>query len=82
MSRLLTATPSPLFRVWETRCFTCERWSNLAGRVTVSFPLCVCVGGGGGGGGEVVCVGIGGGGGGGSVGVYVCVWGGGVSVYG
>eukprot|EP00117_Sycon_ciliatum_P036021 scpid66854/ scgid27181/ Aladin; Adracalin len=36
MSRLLTATPSPLFRVWETRCFTCERWSNLAGRVTAA----------------------------------------------
>ncbi|KAL7827634.1 hypothetical protein SRHO_G00333520 [Serrasalmus rhombeus] len=31
-SRLLAATPSALFRVWETRMWTCERWPCLKGR--------------------------------------------------
>ncbi|KTF71927.1 hypothetical protein cypCar_00043630 [Cyprinus carpio] len=30
-SRLLAATPSALFRVWETRMWTCERWPCLKG---------------------------------------------------
>lgn len=29
---VLTATSSPLFRIWETETWTCERWSNLEGR--------------------------------------------------
>lgn len=28
---VFTATPSSLFRVWETQTWTCEKWSNLAG---------------------------------------------------
>ncbi|CAH3154561.1 unnamed protein product [Pocillopora meandrina] len=28
---VLSATPSSLFRVWETQTWTCEKWSNLAG---------------------------------------------------
>ncbi|KAK3566017.1 hypothetical protein QTP86_024192, partial [Hemibagrus guttatus] len=31
-SRLLAATPSALFRVWETKMWTCERWPCLKGR--------------------------------------------------
>ncbi|KAJ8371960.1 hypothetical protein AAFF_G00298330 [Aldrovandia affinis] len=31
-SRVLAATPSSLFRVWETRMWTCERWPCLKGR--------------------------------------------------
>lgn len=30
-SRLLAATPSSIFRVWETQKWTCERWSKLEG---------------------------------------------------
>jgi len=28
---LFAATPSSLFRVWETQTWTCEKWSNLSG---------------------------------------------------
>lgn len=28
---LFAATPSSLFRVWETQTWTCDKWSNLAG---------------------------------------------------
>uniref|UniRef100_A0A8C9VRC1 Achalasia, adrenocortical insufficiency, alacrimia n=1 Tax=Scleropages formosus TaxID=113540 RepID=A0A8C9VRC1_SCLFO len=31
-SRVLASTPSALFRVWETRTWTCERWPCLKGR--------------------------------------------------
>ncbi|KAK1786869.1 hypothetical protein P4O66_017247 [Electrophorus voltai] len=31
-SRLWAATPSALFRVWETKMWTCERWPCLRGR--------------------------------------------------
>uniref|UniRef100_A0A8C5CSM0 Achalasia, adrenocortical insufficiency, alacrimia n=1 Tax=Gadus morhua TaxID=8049 RepID=A0A8C5CSM0_GADMO len=31
-SHVLAATPAPLFRVWETRMWTCERWPSLKGR--------------------------------------------------
>ncbi|TTL25871.1 Aladin [Bagarius yarrelli] len=31
-SRLLAATPSALFRVWETKMWTCERWPCVKGR--------------------------------------------------
>ncbi|XP_013779615.1 aladin-like [Limulus polyphemus] len=29
--RLFAATPSTLFRIWETQSWTCERWSNVIG---------------------------------------------------
>ncbi|XP_068671537.1 aladin-like [Montipora foliosa] len=28
---LFAATPSSLFRIWETQTWTCDKWSNLAG---------------------------------------------------
>jgi len=28
---VFAATPSSLFRVWETQSWTCDKWSNLAG---------------------------------------------------
>ncbi|XP_066302659.1 aladin-like [Branchiostoma lanceolatum] len=31
-NKLFAATPSSLLRVWETETWTCERWTNLAGR--------------------------------------------------
>ncbi|XP_078064693.1 aladin, partial [Mustelus asterias] len=31
-NRVLAATPSAIFRVWETRNWTCERWPTLHGR--------------------------------------------------
>ncbi|XP_014677687.1 PREDICTED: LOW QUALITY PROTEIN: aladin-like [Priapulus caudatus] len=31
-ARLIAATPSSLFRVWETRAWTCERWTDVPGR--------------------------------------------------
>ncbi|MBN3317693.1 AAAS protein, partial [Atractosteus spatula] len=31
-SRVLASTPSALFRVWETRMWTCDRWPCLKGR--------------------------------------------------
>ncbi|XP_072104687.1 aladin [Mobula birostris] len=31
-SRILAATPSAVFRVWETRTWTCDRWPTLKGR--------------------------------------------------
>ncbi|KAM6976483.1 aladin [Aplochiton taeniatus] len=31
-SRVLASTPSALFRVWETRMWTCEIWPSLKGR--------------------------------------------------
>ncbi|XP_068606220.1 aladin [Brachionichthys hirsutus] len=31
-SHVLASTPSALFRVWETRMWTCERWPGLKGR--------------------------------------------------
>lgn len=35
-SRLLAATPASLFRVWETRSWTCERWSTFLGRCSAA----------------------------------------------
>ncbi|PIK53858.1 putative aladin [Apostichopus japonicus] len=32
-SRLLAATPSAVFRVWETHSWTCEKWTQLSGRL-------------------------------------------------
>ncbi|KAK3736148.1 hypothetical protein QZH41_015540 [Actinostola sp. cb2023] len=29
---LFVATPGSMFRIWETQSWTCEKWSNLAGR--------------------------------------------------
>ncbi|XP_029012896.1 aladin isoform X2 [Betta splendens] len=31
-SRVLASTPSALFRVWETKMWTCERWPSVKGR--------------------------------------------------
>ncbi|XP_043939843.1 aladin isoform X2 [Protopterus annectens] len=31
-SKVVAATPSPVFRVWETCMWTCERWPTLKGR--------------------------------------------------
>eukprot|EP00794_Sanderia_malayensis_P003209 gene3209-3685_t len=35
-SQLFSATTSDMFRIWETNTWTCERWSNLAGRCQAS----------------------------------------------
>ncbi|XP_006825420.1 aladin-like [Saccoglossus kowalevskii] len=31
-SKVFAATPSSVFRVWESQTWSCERWSNLSGR--------------------------------------------------
>ncbi|KAG1665309.1 Aladin [Nymphon striatum] len=31
-NNVFASTPAPLFRIWETELWTCERWSNLKGR--------------------------------------------------
>ncbi|NXN09197.1 AAAS protein, partial [Indicator maculatus] len=31
-SKVLAATPSAVFRVWEAQTWTCERWPTLRGR--------------------------------------------------
>ncbi|XP_074647828.1 aladin-like isoform X2 [Tubulanus polymorphus] len=35
-SKLLSATPSTIFRVWDSQTWTCEKWSKLAGRCQVA----------------------------------------------
>lgn len=32
-TRLLAATPTSIFRVWETHHWTCEKWTQLSGRL-------------------------------------------------
>uniref|UniRef100_A0A674MV27 Achalasia, adrenocortical insufficiency, alacrimia n=1 Tax=Takifugu rubripes TaxID=31033 RepID=A0A674MV27_TAKRU len=42
-SHVLASTPAALFRVWETRMWTCERWPCLKGRCQVKFSYNWCL---------------------------------------